>query len=105
MYSTVARNQPHKPQGSGAFPRLLREALAPGADGAPGLVIFPQCTELIRTLPLLVYDEHNHEDVSDSCEDHAPEALRYGVMSRHPRPAPPQSRPPAPKVCISRESM
>jgi hypothetical protein len=27
--------------------------------------------------------------VADNCEDHAPEALRYGLMSR-PRPAPPK---------------
>ena len=74
----------------------MREALAPQADGRPGLVIFPQCTELIRTLPLLTYDEHDHEDVSDTCEDHAPEALRYAVMSRHPKPLEPVRKgPPA----------
>ena len=59
-------------------------------------MIFPQCTELIRTLPLLTYDEHDHEDVSDTCEDHAPEALRYAVMSRHPKAlAPVEKAPPA----------
>ena len=42
----------------------LREALSPQSDGEPGLVIFSTCTELIRTLPLLTYDEHDHEDVS-----------------------------------------
>ena len=36
------------------------------------------------------YDEHDHEDVSDGCEDHAPEALRYAVMSRHPRSSEPE---------------
>ena len=72
----------------------LREALAPQADGQPGLVIFPQCTELIRTLPLLTYDEHDHEDVSDTCEDHAPEALRYAVMSRHPKAMMPEEKAP-----------
>ena len=71
----------------------LRECLAPGADGAPGLVIFEGCRELIRTLPLLTYDERDHEDVSDRCEDHAPEALRYGVMSRHPKAQPPAQKP------------
>jgi len=51
-------------------------------DGVPGLRIFPQCENLIRTLPLLQYDDKDVEDVSDYCEDHAPEALRYGLMSR-----------------------
>ena len=75
------------------LPRL-REALALQADGQPGLVIFPQCTELLRTLPLLTYDEHDHEDVSDGCEDHAPEALRYAVMSRHPKAVEPERKAP-----------
>ena len=35
-------------------------------------------------------------DVSDTCEDHAPEALRYAVMSRHPKPLEPVRKgPPA----------
>lgn len=40
------------------------------------------CENLIRTLPLLTYDAQDAEDVSDACEDHAAEALRYGLMSR-----------------------
>lgn len=71
----------------------VREALAPMADGAPGLAIFDTCRNLLRTLPLLTFDTHSVEDVSGSCEDHAAEALRYGLMSR-PRPAPvPEPRP------------
>lgn len=64
----------------------LRENLADTDDGTPTLQIFNTCTNLLRTLPALYYDEHDHEDVSDRCEDHAPEALRYAVMSR-PSPA------------------
>lgn len=60
----------------------VREYLAKGPNGKPGLIISSECKNLIRTLPLLTYDEHNHEDVGDGCEDHAPEALRYGLMSR-----------------------
>lgn len=65
----------------------VREALAREADGLPELLIFETCSNLIRTLPTLTFDAHNCEDVSDLCEDHAPEALRYGLMSR-PRPSP-----------------
>ena len=67
----------------------IRENLMMAADGKPYLQIFSTCHDLIRTLPLLTYDKHDHEDVSDGCEDHAPEALRYGVMSR-PSPLKPK---------------
>lgn len=64
----------------------VHEFLAPmpGTE-KPGLVIFTTCKNLIRTLPALTTSNINPEDVDDHCEDHAPEALRYGLMSR---PAP-----------------
>ena len=58
------------------------EFLAPMDDGRPGLVIFSNCKNLIRTLPTLTASNTNPEDVADGIEDHAPEALRYGLMSR-----------------------
>jgi hypothetical protein len=41
------------------------------------------CTNLIRTLPLLVRDPNKPEDVDAHAdqEDHAPDALRYLVMA------------------------
>ena len=63
----------------------VREALKLRSDGTPSLTIFADCENLIRTLPLLTYDLHSQEDVSDTCEDHAAEALRYGLMSRPAR--------------------
>ena len=69
----------------------VREALAKREDGTPELLIFATCRNLIRTLPTLTFDVHDCEDVSDNCEDHAPEALRYGLMSR-PRPAAPEKQ-------------
>lgn len=59
----------------------VRSYLADAPDGAPLWQVFPGCTELIRTLPLLEYSKLDHEDAADG-EDHAPEALRYGLMSR-----------------------
>jgi len=47
-----------------------------------GLKIFSTCTHLIRTLPALQHDPHKAEDVDTNGEDHAPDALRYGCMSR-----------------------
>ena len=60
----------------------VREYLAEADDGLPRLILFRTCENLIRTLPTLTFDEHFVEDVSGRCEDHAPEALRYGLMSR-----------------------
>ena len=47
------------------------------------------CRELIRCLPALLFDRDRPEDASDEPHSvtHAPEALRYAVMSRQP-PAP-----------------
>ena len=56
--------------------------LAAAEDGTPRLRIMANCENLIRTLPLLTFDEHNAEDVAGNAEDHAAEALRYGLMSR-----------------------
>lgn len=64
----------------------LREYFAIADDDRPSIQIFDNCRNLIRTLPVLDYDKHTREDVSSTCEDHAAEALRYGVMSR-PSPA------------------
>lgn len=60
----------------------VREYLAAAEDGTPRLRIMANCENLIRTLPLLTFDEHNAEDVAGNAEDHAAEALRYGLMSR-----------------------
>jgi len=68
----------------------VRENLAIAPDGKPYLQIFENCVNLIRTLPLLSFDTFKVEDVSDKCEDHAPEALRYGLMSR---PSPSSNNP------------
>lgn len=51
-------------------------------DGNPLLYIFEMCVHLIRTLPALQHDEDDPEDVDSDQEDHAPDALRYGCMSR-----------------------
>lgn len=57
-------------------------------DGAPGLVVFENCVNLIRTLPALPYDETVTEDVDTDAEDHAYDALRYGLSRVNPRPKP-----------------
>jgi hypothetical protein len=59
----------------------VRERLI-GTDGKPLLKLFSTCTHLIRTLPALQHDPSRAEDVDTESEDHAPDTLRYGCMSR-----------------------
>jgi hypothetical protein len=53
------------------------------------------CPNLVRTLPQLVHDEAKPEDVNTDSEDHAPDALRYGLMSRPAPKLPPKPNPPS----------
>lgn len=61
--------------------RVLREYLR-----GEKIHIFSHCMEIIRTLPALLYDKHVPEDAADYPHDitHAPESVRYGIMSRPP---------------------
>lgn len=63
--------------------RVLREFL--NADsGSPDLRISADCQNLIHSLPALLCDANRAEDASGEphAVTHAPEALRYAVMSR-----------------------
>lgn len=46
---------------------------------------FSTCVDLIRSLPTLIYDEHQVEDLNSDGDDHAADAIRYGIMSRPPK--------------------
>lgn len=81
---------------------LVRERLC-GIDGdievddgvgTPMWYCFDTCANLIRTLPTLTHDEDNAEDANTEGEDHAPDTLRYGIMSRpwtRPKPKKPEA--------------
>ena len=60
----------------------MREYLSHAPDEKPWWQIFNTCSNLIRTLPQLIYDKNKVEDVSPECEDHGPEAARYFLFSR-----------------------
>jgi hypothetical protein len=65
--------------------RVVREFLQPyeqEGKQVARLAIFSNCVNLIRTLPTLIHDETDPEDVDDACEDHGPESIRYGAISR-----------------------
>lgn len=50
--------------------------------GAPKLFIFNTCVDLIACISSLPLDPNNNEDVYSKGDDHAYDALRYGLMSR-----------------------
>ena len=60
--------------------------LAFDENGYPMMYIFKNCKGTIRTLPLLMYDEHKPEDIDTDGEDHIADAIRYLCMSRPIKP-------------------
>ncbi|MBE6701206.1 MAG: hypothetical protein E7582_04885 [Ruminococcaceae bacterium] len=63
--------------------RMIRELLREDDEGETRLIFFENCLNVIRTLPKLTFDTNVSEDVSSTPHEltHAPDALRYGVMS------------------------
>ena len=55
-------------------------------NGHPMFYVFTNCKEFIRTIPLLLYDEHKVEDVDTDGEDHIADMWRYVLMSRPIQP-------------------
>ena len=60
----------------------VRARLKGNEDDQPMIYVCANCTDIIRTLPALQHDERHPEDVNTESEDHAPDELRYGCMSR-----------------------
>ena len=46
------------------------------------IVFMDHCKAIIRTLPMLLHDPNNIEDVDTDSEDHAADSVRYATMSR-----------------------
>jgi phage terminase large subunit len=57
----------------------VKEALKLRQDGAPGLVVFADCRELIRDLAAVQHDRQNPSDVATQPHQytHSPDAIRY----------------------------
>lgn len=49
-------------------------------EGRPWLTIASRCKYLLRTLPLMIQDDHNPEDLDTDSDDHAVDPLRYLLM-------------------------
>ena len=59
----------------------VHHRLAFDEDGIPLLYVFDTCKNFIRTVPNLVYDETDVEDVDTDGEDHIYDQLRYVCMA------------------------
>lgn len=55
-------------------------------NGYPRIYIFNNCQAFIRTIPLLLYDDHKPEDLDSNGEDHVADESRYFCMSCPIRP-------------------
>jgi hypothetical protein len=53
-----------------------------GRDGLPLIYCFDTCLDSIRTIPLLLHDEHKPEDLRTDMEDDCADDWRYAATSR-----------------------
>lgn len=51
----------------------------------PGLFIFDNCAQFIRTVPTLPRDQNKPDDVNTKAEDHIGDETRYRIMEPEPR--------------------
>ena len=64
-------------------------------NGIPMMYIFSNCKAFIRTIPLLMYDEHKPEDIDTKQEDHIADETRYLCMANPMKPIKVEDRTPA----------
>jgi len=62
--------------------RQFHERLRPREDGPPMLLVYDVCEQFIRTIPLLVTDRRNVEDIDTSGEDHIYDEACHACMAR-----------------------
>lgn len=55
-------------------------------NGYPRMYVFRTCRAFLRTVPLMMYDEHRPEDLDTTLEDHVCDEWRYLCMSRPVKP-------------------
>ena len=63
-------------------------------NGIPMMYIFSNCKAFIRTIPLLMYDEHKPEDIDTKQEDHVADESRYLCMANPMKPVTVKERSP-----------
>ena len=73
----------------------MHERLKFDENGVPMLYVFSNCKALIRTLPLLTYDENKPEDIDTKQEDHAYDECRYLMQEYQLKPMEETNKKPA----------
>ena len=61
--------------------QVHQQMLTKGEDGKPMLLVFDNCLDFIRTIPVLVPNPRHPEDVDTKLEDHIYDESRYAIMS------------------------
>ena len=56
---------------------MVRDLMAPDKEGKPGILIHPDCKNLIREFKLYRWDARSKRDIPKKESDHALDALRY----------------------------
>ena len=64
----------------------VRERMKFDEDGKAMIYFFNTCKAIIRTMPLMMFDEHKVEDLDTDLEDHACDEVRYFCMMRPIKP-------------------
>jgi hypothetical protein len=64
----------------------VHERLRFDENGKAMMYIFDTCKDAIRTIPLMMYDEHKPEDLDTDLEDHICDEVRYFCMMRPIKP-------------------
>ena len=60
----------------------MHQRLAFDEHGKAMMYFFDNCKDTIRTVPLMMFDEHKPEDLDTDLEDHICDDIRYFCMSR-----------------------
>lgn len=55
-------------------------------NGFPMMYVFNTCKDFIRTIPLMMYDDHKVEDLDSDLEDHIADEMRYMCQMRTIKP-------------------
>lgn len=63
-------------------------------EGVPMMYVFSNCKAFIRTIPLLMYDDHKPEDIDTTQEDHVADEVRYLCMANPMKPVKVKERKP-----------
>jgi hypothetical protein len=64
----------------------IRERLKFDEHGKAMLYIFENCKDTIRTIPLMMFDEHKPEELDTTLEDHICDSIRYFCMMNYIAP-------------------